>query len=295
MTIYRINSNHHGFEQLIGLHHQLISTSDSTFELDLSKTQWFDANMCAVLGAVLVFAQKNKRLKISINRTIQKGVEDIMQKNGFLCHYGWDEEPDIYDTVFKFECFESNETGRFSEYIEKYFVKGGRGLPKMSSQLLGRFRVSIYEIFENAREHADSKHGVFVCGQYFPKNKRIAFSIVDLGIGFQKKIRNSLNLKLKPNEAIDWALSECNTTRDPSAGKPGGIGLKLIREFIEKNNGRLIIVSDAGYWELTEKGKIEMRQFEFPFPGTAVTFEIDTSDTKEYYLEGEDPDIDSIF
>jgi len=34
---------------------------------------------------------------------------------------------------------------------------------------------------------------------------------------------------------------------------PGGLGLKLLGEFINLNGGRLQIISDAGYWSL-EKG-----------------------------------------
>jgi nitrogen-specific signal transduction histidine kinase len=38
-------------------------------------------------------------------------------------------------------------------------------------------------------------------------------------------------------------MRDANTTRK---GESGGLGLKLIREFIVRNNGRIVIVSDEG-------------------------------------------------
>ncbi len=68
--------------------------------------------------------------------------------------------------------------------------------------------------------------------------------------------------------------------------KTWGFGLKLIRDFITKNKGRIIIVSDAGYWEL-RAGRVSIRTFSRPFPGTVVTFEINTADTSSYALAEE--------
>jgi len=78
-------------------------------------------------------------------------------------------------------------------------------------------------------------------------------------------------------------MRAANTTRQSESG---GLGLKLIREFIVHNNGRIVIVSDAGYWEL-QGGQVTKKRFDCPFPGTVVLIEINTADTKSYALKSE--------
>jgi len=154
----------------------------------------------------------------------------------------------------------------------------------MTPGLLKKFRESIFEIFSNAVIHSETKLGIFSCGQFFPKKHRLDFSIADLGIGIQRNVQKKGRLNLSVEQAIIWAISEKNTTK--TGPIPGGIGLKLLREFILKNEGRLQIVSDAGYWELSE-GKEGTRSFLEPFPGTVVNIEINTKDTKSYCLASE--------
>ena len=60
----------------------------------------------------------------------------------------------------------------------------------------------------------------------------------------------------------------------------------MLREFIVKNEGRIQIVSEKGYWELSE-GKVKTRAFSEPFPGTIVNIEINTADAKSYRLVSE--------
>lgn len=90
-----------------------------------------------------------------------------------------------------------------------------------------------------------------------------------------------------PEDAIEWALEGMNTTRKPKSGKPGGFGLKLIKEFIKLNRGGLYIVSDSGFWSLSQ-GQVYKNRFKAPFPGTIVNIEINTSDAQSYCLESEE-------
>lgn len=78
-------------------------------------------------------------------------------------------------------------------------------------------------------------------------------------------------------------MRDANTTR---SGESGGLGLKLIREFVSLNKGRIVIVSDAGYWEL-QNGQVTKEDFIYAFPGTIVLIEINTADTKSYALKSE--------
>ena len=115
--------------------------------------------------------------------------------------------------------------------------------------------------------------------------------MVDLGIGFKDNINSIKNFNFTAQEAIGWAVDEKNTTK---LGRiPGGLGLKLLREFIEFNTGKMLIVSDNGYWE-QKTDEITRGDLAFPFPGSIVNLEFNTADTKEYYL-AEETNIDEVF
>ncbi|WP_147473867.1 hypothetical protein [Chryseobacterium nematophagum] len=48
-------------------------------------------------------------------------------------------------------------------------------------------------------------------------------------------------------EAIVWAMKMGNTTKTGS--NPGGLGLAVIFEFIEKNKGKIQVISADGFYE----------------------------------------------
>jgi len=82
-----------------------------------------------------------------------------------------------------------------------------------------------------------------------------------------------------PQEAIDWAMQSKNTSR--SGDIPGGLGLNLLKEFIVKNDGRLLVCSNGGYWEFTG-GQIIKTAMRGIFPGTAVAMERGISGKESY-------------
>jgi hypothetical protein len=104
-------------------------------------------------------------------------------------------------------------------------------------------------------------------------------------------VKTHAGLDLKPEQAIVWATEARNTTKRGSI--PGGLGLKLLVEFIKLNGGRLQIVSDAGYWCLA-KDHSGAAPLKSPFPGTVVTIEIDTADTRSYALTSELTEADTF-
>ena len=162
-------------------------------------------------------------------------------------------------------------------------------ISKKSSCSEKKFRESVYEIFSNAVGHSQTKLGIFSCGQFFPKNHCLNLSVADLGIGIRENVLQSVGLDLRADEAIAWATRDRNTTKRGPI--PGGLGLKLLREFVELNRGRIQIVSDAGYWA-SFRGGIRTCELPDPFPGTVVSLQIDTSDKHSYVLSSEAPETD---
>lgn len=270
-----------GFESLVRLYADLKPARFVNLAIDMSHVAWLDADMCAPLGAVLYRIGHQGNTIQLVN--LQPQVERILSKNGFLSHYGRVPVRDTYGTTIPYQRFDAKDDRFFASYIESKFVNRME-LPRMSSGLVKRFRESVFEIFSNAVIHSQSTLGIFSCGQLFPKRNRLDFSVADLGIGIRRNVLDHTDLDLPADQAIVWATSERNTTKRGPI--PGGLGLKLLREFITLNEGRIQIVSDAGYWSL-EKGSMQTALLSAPFPGTVVGIEINTADRRPYALASE--------
>ncbi len=275
-----LHSDYAGFEQLATIANALETVVFETITIDLSGVQWIDANMCSPLGALLWRAGRNLNAIALAN--VPGPVETILARNGFLANYGAAHLPDNYETTIPYRRFEPRDYRDFCTYVRSYLV--GKGLPVMTSALLSKLQESVFEIFGNAATHAETLLGIYSCGQFYRSKHRLRFTLTDLGIGFRRNIESRLGLVLSGEQAIDWAMNLGNTSRVGPV--PGGLGLKLLREFITKNGGRLQIASDTGYWELTE-GRSERSQFPCAFPGSVVNIEFNTADTSSYYLSTE--------
>jgi len=275
-----IRSDYSGFNLLINFSAQLMQEEFEHIEVDMSGVKWMDANMCAPLGGILY--KLSRQLNTVTVTGLKPGIETVLSKNGFLSNYGREKKQDTHGTTIEYKRFELKDGRYFGSYVETHLKD--KGIPQMSSALLKKFRESIFEIFSNAVIHSETKLGIFSCGQFFPTKHRLDFSIVDLGLGIQANLKQKANLELSAVDAINWAMEGRNTTKNGPI--PGGLGLKLLRDFIEINKGRIQIVSDRGYWEFSQ-GIVSTKELSAPFTGTAVNIEINTADAHSYCLVSE--------
>lgn len=277
----QIRHDKRGYEALAQLWAQTESSSLDDIDIDLRATSWFDADMCAPFGAILHRLSQNLNTIRLLN--IRSDVEKILSKNGFLSHFGRAVIPDTWGTTIPYQRFDVKDDRYFAGYIEAEFVRRAE-MPQMSPGLTKKFRESVFEIFSNAVIHSQTKQGIFSCGQFFPTRKDLDFSVADLGIGIRQNILDNKRLNLTSEAAIRWATEGRNTTKQGPI--PGGLGLKLLGEFIDLNDGCIQIVSDAGYWR-RRAGHITTASLSHPFPGTIVSLEINTADTQSYVLTSE--------
>ena len=269
-----------GFQALVWLWEQAAGCIFEDIEIKLDATSWLDADMCAAFWAILHNLSGPNTVKLT---GIRSNVESILSKNGFLSHYGRNKIPDRWGTTIPYKRFDVKDDRYFADYIEHELLHRTE-LPVMSLGLMKKFRESIFEIFSNAVLHSQTKLGIFSCGQFFPKRHSLVFSVADLGIGIRRNIQDSLGLELSPERAINWATQQGNTTKRGPI--PGGLGLKLLGEFIDLNGGCIQIVSDAGYWRRQNRNT-DMTLLRHPFPGTVVTIEINAADANSYMLASE--------
>lgn len=279
-----IKSDFEGYQNLIDFYYQAGKVSLDEVVVDFSNVSWFEANLCAVLGAI--FAELKSNLNDIKITNLKDRTKNIFLKNDFLSYSSDKKLVNFSQTIIKYKKYK-----KFDIRNEKYFMSyvndellSKSDMPKMTIQLKKKIGESIFEIFLNSVTHSETELGIFTCGQYYPAKKRIDFTIVDMGIGIKEKIKKELGKKVSGDDAIAWAVEEGNTTRRGDI--PGGSGLNLIKEFIKLNEGKIQIVSNDGFWELT-KIKITKQLFNLTFPGTLVNIEFNIDDRKQYKLSGE--------
>ncbi len=281
INIGTIKSNYCGFDNIANIAKQTNELFLDSVELNLSLCNFFEANMAAPLYSVV------SRLRDDLNdvsiANMLAGVNKILRKNQFLTVFNQSELTDTNQTTLPFKILKLNAGDQFSDYLDTYMR--GKGIPVMSEGLAKRFRQSLFEIFLNASIHSDSKSGVFVCGQFYPQKHRMDFTIADAGIGIRENVRKYTGKKkLNSCKAIEWAMTEGNTTK--TGRQPGGLGLKLIKDFIHLNKGKIQIVSRYGYFEFSANGE-SIQKMNNDFPGTCINIEINTEDRSSYCLKSE--------
>ncbi len=267
-----IRSDPRGFDRLSRLHRQLVEYVDQTISIDLSRLSWFDGHMASPFRMIIKKVESRRNKVVFTNAPTS--IETVLRKNGFLPG----PIPDVHQTTIPITDFGLEAAVAFSLYAKKHLDRPE--MPKMSRALTGKFFEGIDELFANAALHSRSSLGVTACGQFFPLSNKLDFAITDAGIGIPEVV-GRLAGAVADAEAIEWAMTEGNTTRQGDI--PGGLGSKVVREFVQLNQGKLMIVSYGGFWcqsaNTVLKGRINNA-----FPGTFVLLEINTSDRKAYDL-----------
>lgn len=283
-TLNSINNKYISYQDIISFYEE--NKNDVFDDIHLRLTFFFAANMSAALGAILdLFILNLNDVQFDY---ISPKIEEILLKNDFLTYFGKERIYDSNHTTIKYQKLKPSDGKYFKKYVIEELI-GRTELPNMSDPLKEKIVEAIYEIFVNAQIHSETKF-IYTCGQFFPNKNRIEFTIVDTGIGFKEKVNNRFNSNLEAYQAIEWAVRDKNTTKQ---GITGGIGLAVLKEFIEKNKGKMQIVSGDGFYQFDSMG-IETKTFNGSFPGTIVNLQFCTNDFNNYSL-AEEIDINDIF
>ena len=281
----RVCSDYEGYSFFTGLNDSVSGLEFDQLILDFRNNSWFEANLCAILGAIFNKAQDN--IKTVFLRNMAQKQHDILSRNHFLASFGGEKIMDHLDTTIKYRRNKLTDEKLIHQFLSNELL-GKQDFPRLSRLAHKEIERSIFEIFSNAIIHGNCEH-VYSCGQYFPQNRppRIDFTIVDLGNTIRKNVNDFLHTNLDGEASIKWAVTENNTTKPKEDNIPGGIGLKIIIEFVQMNKGKLQIVSSNGFWEFN-KGMTQSLLMKNEFPGTVVNIEFNLDDASFYYLKDED-------
>jgi len=243
---------------------------DSAIELDFTGCIFLHQHAVAFLGGLIRTLQDRgctigARLK-SINPTVQQN----LKKNGFMKAMGLQQVAGGRNTIPFREDAARDDTS-YLGYLRDAWL--GRGWVNVTDRVADAIANAVWETYTNAFEHGQSKVGVFSCGQFYPTNKEIALAFVDFGMGIPSSVRTVTEASgLGDGEAIDWAFARGNTS------KPGnrGVGLDILRSFVELNRGYMDVVSHRGHLRISETGAQTLIR-NHGFPGTVfnITFKAD--------------------
>lgn len=164
----------------------------------------------------------------------------------------------------------------YSIYARRYFssfVKNKDLIPLASN---------LDEVFNNVFDHSQSPITGYIITQYYPRNKKLSFSICDFGIGIPTSVREGGDEGEQNIE--DWKAILKSLERGFSVNstpRNRGFGLNNILEFTDNTNGSLCIISNNGIVEKKANSKYIAGETEFSFGGTLIKVEVDLNSLDE--------------
>lgn len=250
-----------GYDKLITFYNEVSQYKSETIFIDIKSLKWFDANLCALLMAIIYKLQKDNKLVFIMDTTILKTRFDILLRNQFISIEGF--EIDNRKTTIPYRSFLANDKESFKNYLENDFSPH-RGLSLIKKEILDNIKESITEIYLNTHLHAKTIDPFFICGQYFPTNKILKLTMVDLGEGFLPTINRFTGIE-NAIDAIHWALKG-NSVKFFESKTPGGLGISQMYKYFYNTPGTFEIITGGAYFSTNyqffdEKSYVKVPQF----------------------------------
>ena len=279
------------FDQLFSLWRDLAQDRVEV-RLDFSLCRFLRQNAVAFLGGLVRLIEYRGGCVEFAWDTLQPAVRANLAQNGFMASFGGGARPWSGNSIpFREDSWQETPSLQSYRSIQRYLSDQwlGRGWVNVSPGLGDAIVGQMAEVYLNAFEHAGSRIGVFSCGQHFPRNRELNLTVVDFGVGIPGNVRMFKANEFGPNQlpaasCIEWAFQRGTST------KPGGrgIGLDLLREFVQKNGGRLEMFSHEGY-VCVAGGRVSYAERPTFFEGTLVNISL-RCDESYYCLASELPD-----
>ncbi|AKP67390.1 hypothetical protein [Companilactobacillus ginsenosidimutans] len=208
-------------------------------------------------------------LNILIDKLDQRGKNIQISDMDFL-------SPD--SSQIKFERIKSSDINQLDRYLdENFIVKFGRGQISKNTyeRLIQSFKDSVFEFADNTSTHSNSNI-LYLCGDENPVGN-ISMTIADVGISIPKRVQQSsknTDQMIFDVDYIEWAIRQGNSTK---MIPESGMGLSEIQSAM-KSLGKMIIISNKGYWFQDTDGSIIKKTLSASFPGTLLYMNIELNE-----------------
>lgn len=258
--------------------------ASKSIKLDFSDCNFIRQNGVAFLGGLIHHIRSGGGKVLIICSTLSSDIEANLAQNGFLRAMGENYElwngnsiPYRHDLV--------QDSNSIRDYLEKKWI--GKGWVHASDKLIALIIGNVWELYANAFEHSESDLGVFTCGQYYPYLNELELTVIDFGIGIPQSIDNfykkNPELENINKSCLETAFQRGFSTKPKEAR---GLGLDLLNEFIQINNGQMDIYSNNEHAVInSESSRFNIKNFHFD--GTAINIKL-KCDERYYHIVGED-------
>ena len=244
---------------------------NDVIRLNFSNTNFISGEMTVLLSMV-VESLHNRDYDVQANyKSLPQSTQNLLSRNGFFKRYKL--APGLSDnknTVIQLSKIPCKDEDAVDEYIENKF------LAKIESEIEPIFRneisIFIFELVHNILEHSGADN-VIMCGQHYPNMNKIRFAIADTGIGLPNYILSKKSLSSE-KEAIKWAFTKGNTTKELESDTDSGGGLAYIQEKISKK-ASMKLFSNHSYFHIKQDGSLSYRNLEYSVHGTLIIFDFD--------------------
>ena len=296
ISVPTINDASSDFETLMNLDQNIRRVCKESAEVtglyfNFTGCKFLRPNGIAYLGAISTYLKEVMNYKVyykigTMNERILKLLTDdgFIQKN-FNSHRN-SKKPISADAI-KFDNFKGNLnedldlSQKIRNYINDDWLKND--WIHLEDTLKRDISAKMYEIFANALEHSNSTVGCFACGQKYEQTSEFVLSVIDLGLGIPGSVRNFMETDISDQDAIKWAFQNNNTTRPSGVG---GLGLDLISDFLNLNDGEMSIYSNSVSYRI-KKEDVKVVPLHSHFSGTIVNIRIRIDDEILYlYTHG---------
>lgn len=253
---------------------------------DFSNCYFLRPNAVAFLGGLAHFINYRNGTARFDWSTVRADVLKNLNRNNFTRAFGGpsSQYQQAGNTVTYRQDLRKDE-GDICSYLENEWI--GCGLVHVSQVLQAHIVGNVWEIYENAFDHANSEIGVFSCGQYFPRKRLLQLSVIDFGVGIPANVRHKMHINGRPVErgaaaCMRWAFQPGTSTKDSITRR--GMGLELLKSFIKTNHGKLECYSHEGYTLIRDNEVYEnLTAF---FKGTLVNITLRCDEG--YYILGDE-------
>ena len=280
----RVNQNYADFDYFSKIHKSVIETDDDNIVFNFENCKFMHAGYTAWFGGTIMICDslgKNVNVQTKENSEIDR----YLKKSGLHEYINKLSESYVNKNAIRFKHIENmnGDDLEIMDYIDHILDLAPIELTDKARQTLF---TNIYEIFNNACDHSESKLGLFSCGHWMPKKDELVVSIYDAGQGIPKVIRNKIKNIDDNVEALKWSLGPGNSTKQLDDGTPRGIGLSRLLRLIMLNRGALSIISDDVIFMYGNKSN-KCCINRFPIKGTLVTINIVADRESLYCLKEE--------
>jgi hypothetical protein len=283
LSVPTINDRLKDFDVLFSLWRQ---TQENGIEVafDFSQCNRLRQNGVAFLGGLAnLIESRGGKVEFKWD-TLKKDVRKNLGRHGFIHRFaGGKPKKEGHSIPYRED--KKQEKDDLVEYLRKHWI--GKDWVHISELAQEAIVGTVLEIYANAFDHGKSEVGIFSCGQHYARGKELKLTVVDFGVGIPSNVRLYLRDENYPaSEAIKWAVKPGNSTK-PRTEAPGGVGLGLLKDFVQLNNGHLEIFSHEGYLFIGS-GRETYSKREVFFEGTLVNIKL-ICDDKYYMLSSEKP------